>query len=145
MKNIIVTIKDFETATLTSPIVNKTIDLAKTYSSKVHVLHVVPSKSQAPYNVDRELFRRGVAEELRHEHSCLQKLAKAIRDDGVDARALLAKGSIIDTILHESERLTADLIILGRHKHGPLYKVLMDSTDEGLLAKCSCPIMFVPI
>lgn len=44
---------------------------------------------------------------------------------------------IISTILHESVRLDVDLVILGRHKHGPLYRALMDSTDKAhpLIAK----------
>ena len=145
MKNILLTIKDFEATTIASPIVEKTIELASNCSSKVHIVHIVPPSRQPPYNVDGELFRREIATELRHEHHCLQHLAKCIRDVNVDAKALLLHGSIINTILHESERLAVDLVVIGRHKHGPLYSALMNDTDEGLLAKSTCPIMFVPI
>jgi nucleotide-binding universal stress UspA family protein len=54
------------------------------------------------------------------------------------------QGSIIKTILKESERLDIDLIIMGCHKHGRLYGALMDNTEEGLLSKCTHPVMFVP-
>ncbi len=145
MKNILMTIKDCETTTIASPIVEKTLELASLCSSKVHITHVAPPSREPPYNVDSEIFRREVTSELRHEHDCLQHLAKCMQDVNVDATALLVQGSIISTILQESERLAIDLVILGRHKHGPLYRVLMDNTDEGLLAKCTCPIMFVPI
>lgn len=145
MKNILVTIKDFETATIASPIVEKTIELASNCSSKVHLLHVAPPSREPPYNIDSELFRREVATELRHEHDCLRHLAKCMQDMNIDVTALLVQGSIISTILKESERLSVELVIVGRHKHGPLYSVLMDATEEGLLAKCSCPIMFVPV
>ena len=145
MKNILLCIKDCETTTIASPIVEKTIELANYCSSKVHIIHVAPPSRQPPYNVDHEIFRRAVATELRHEHSCLQQLTKYMRDMNIDATALLLQGSIISTILHETERLAVDLVILGRHKHGPLYRALMDDTDQGLLANCSCPIMFVPI
>lgn len=145
MNNILVTIKDFETTTLASPIVEKTIELASNCSSKVQIIHIVPPLRQPPYNVDSRLFRHEVATELRHEHDCLQRLAKCMREVNIDTKALLLQGSIISTILHESERLAIDLVVLGRHKHGPLYSALMDSTDEGLLAKSTCPIMFVPI
>ena len=145
MKNILLTIKEFENASITSPIVQQTVDLARSTSSKVHVLHVVPSSNQSPYNIDAELFRRGVADELRHEHKCLQQLTEDMRRANVDARALLVKGPIISMILYEAERLAANLIILGRHRHGPLYLALMDNTDQGLISKCECPVMFVPI
>ena len=145
VKNILMTIKDFETTTIASPIVEKTLELASRCSSKVHLIHVVPPSRQPPYNVDSEMFRREVATERRREHDCLQHLAKCMQEMSVDATALLVHGSIISTILHESERLAADLVVLGRHKHGPLYRALMDDTDKGLLANCSCPMLFVPI
>ena len=145
MNNILLTIKEFANASITSPIVKQTVDLARCTASKVHVLHVVPTSHQTPYNIDAELFRRGVADELRHEHKCLQQLTEDIRRTDVDARALLVQGPIISVILHEAERLAVDLIVLGRHRHGPLYLTLMDNTDQGLIAKCECPVMFVPI
>ena len=145
MKNILMTIKDFEMATIASPIMEKTIELASSCSSKVQIIHVVPPSCSPPYNVDSKMFRREVATELRYEHKRLQYLAKYMRDVNIDAKALLVRGSIISTILRESERLAVDLVIIGRHRHGPLYRALMNGTDEGLLAKCSCPIMFVPV
>jgi len=74
----------------------------------------------------------------------LQQLAKCMQDENIDVTALLVQGPIISTILKESDRLEIDLLILGCHKHGRLYGVLMDDTEEGLLSKCSRPIMFVP-
>lgn len=145
MKNILMTIKDCETATIESPLVEKTLELATSCSSKVHIVHVAPPSRESPYNVDSKMFRCEIAAELRHEHNCLQHLSKCMKDMNIDATALLVRGSIISTILHESERLAVDLVIIGRHKHGPLYSALMDGTDKGLLAKCSCPIMFVPV
>ena len=145
MNIILLTINDFENASMTSPIVDQTVNLARCSSSKVHVLHVVPASQQAPYNVDADLFRRGVAAELRHEHKRLQQLTEEMRGADVDARALLVTGPIINMILYEAERLAANLIVLGRHRHGPLYMALMDSTDQGLISKCECPVMFVPI
>lgn len=145
MKNILMTVKDCETAKMTSPLVEKTLELASYGSSKVHIIHVAPPSRESPYNIDSKMFRSEIATELRHEHNCLQHLSKCMKDMDIDATALLVRGSIISTILYESERLAVDLVIIGRHKHGPLYSALMDGTDEGLLAKCLCPIMFVPV
>lgn len=145
MKNILMTIKDCDTATIASPIVEKTIELASYRLSKVHIIHVAPPPRDPPYNIDSKILRREIATELRHEHNCLQHLSKCMQDMNINATALLVRGSIINTVLYESERLSVDLIIIGRHRHGPLYSALMDGTDKGLLAKCSCPIMFVPV
>ena len=145
MKNILMTIKDYETTTITSPIVKKTIELVSNCSSKVRIVHIVPTYQQPPHNVDVELLRHEIATELRHEHQYLQHLAKCMRDENVDTKALLLQGSIINTILYESERLDIDLVVVGRQKHSFLYSTLMNGTEEGLLAKSTCPIMFVPI
>lgn len=144
MKNILLTIKDYETTTITSSIVEKAAELAGYCSGKVYLIHVTPPPGHAPYNIDSEMFRREIANELRHEHKSLHDLAKSMRDKGIDTTAMLVQGPIISTILQESRRLAIDLVILGRHKHGPLYNALMDDTD-GLLAKSACPVMLVPM
>ena len=144
MKNILMAIGDCETTTTASPIVEKTLELANAFSSKVWILHIVPPSRQSPYNVDNTVFRHEVASELRHEHDFLQQLAKCMQSENIEVTALLVQGSIISAILQESERLDIDLLVLGCHEQGMLYSALMDDTDEGLLAKCNRPIMFVP-
>ena len=145
MKNILMTIKDCEATTTSSPILEKTIELANNCSSKVHIIHIAPPSCEPPYNIDSEIFRREVAKELRDKHDFLLHLEKHLRDVNIDATALLVQGSIISTILQESERLAIDLIMLGHQKHSTLYRALMGDATEGLLTKSSCPIMFVPI
>ena len=144
MKNILVAIESCETTTIASPLVEKTLELACAFSSKVWVLHVAPPSRQHPYNVDSKISRHAVSDELRHEHEFLQHLAKCMQNKNVDATALLVQGPIISTILNESERLGIDLAVLGCHKHGLLYGALMEDTEEGLLSKCTRPIMFIP-
>ena len=145
MKNILVAIESCETTTIASPIMERTLELASAFSSKVWVLHIVPHSREAPFNVDSKTLRREVSAELRHEHEFLQHLAQCLRDRDIDATALLVEGAVIRTILKESDRLDIDLIVLGCHRHGLLYGALMDVTEEGLLSKCTRPIMFVPI
>ena len=144
MKNILVAIESCETTTVASPLIQKAIELANAMSSRVWLLHVVPHSHQPPFNIDSEMARRETAAEFRNEHDYLQHLAKCMKDKHVDASALLVQGAIIRTISKESDRLEADLIMLGCHKHGLLYGAVMDNTEEGLLSKCPRPIMFIP-
>jgi nucleotide-binding universal stress UspA family protein len=145
VKNILMAVKDCETTSITSPIVGKTLELASMCSSKVYILHIAPPTRKPPHNIDSMMFSSEVANGLRHKFEFLKRLEKCMQDVDIDATALLVQGSIINTILKESERLAVDLVILGRNKHGPLYRTLMDDTDKGLLAKCSRPIMFAPL
>ena len=143
MKNILVAIDDCETTTTASPIIKRTLELASAFSSKVWLLHVIPN-SQSPFNVDSQTLRKEIAAEYRHEHDFLHHLAQCLRDQDIDATAHLAKGSVIRTILNESDRLDTDLIIIGCHQHDLLFGALMEVTEEALLSKCPCPVMFVP-
>jgi nucleotide-binding universal stress UspA family protein len=144
VKNILVAIDSCETITIASPIMERTLELASAFSSKVWIFHVVPHSRQPPFNVDSKTLRRETAAEFRHEHEFLQHLAQCLRDRDVDAAALLVEGATIKTILKESDRLDIDLIVLGCHKHGLLYGALVDVTEEGLLSNCTRPIMFIP-
>lgn len=145
MKNILVAIDDCEVTTIASPIMERTLELAYAFSSKVWILHIVPHPGQPIFSVDSKLLRGEVAAEFRHEHEYMHQLAQCLRDRDIDATALLVEGPIIRTILKESDRLDIDLIVLGCHRHGLLYGALIEATEEGLLSKCTRPIMFVPI
>jgi nucleotide-binding universal stress UspA family protein len=130
---------------MASPIMERTLELACAFSSKVWILHIVPHPGQPVFNIDGKLLRGEVAAEFRHEHEYMQQLAQCLRDRNIDATALLVEGPIIRTILKESDRLAIDLIVLGCHRHGLLFGALIEVTEEGLLSKCTRPIMFVPI
>lgn len=130
---------------MASPIMERTLDLASAFSSKVWILHIVPHSRQPPFNVDSKALRREVAAELHREHEFLQQLAQCLRDRDVDATALLVEGPTVRTILKESDRLDIDLIVLGCHRHSLFFGALMDATEEGLLSKCPRPVLLVPV
>ena len=94
-ENVLMTIGDCETITIASSIVEKTLELASVFSSKVWILHIAPPSHQSPYNVDNKMFRNDVASKFRRKHNCLQHLAKCMQDLNIDATALLVQGSII--------------------------------------------------
>ena len=90
-------------------------------------------------------MRREVAAEYRHEHEYLQYLAGCLRERGIEAKSLLIEGSPVARLVEEAVRLEVDLVILGCHRHGVSYGVLLDATEEGMLGKCRCPMLFVPL
>ena len=136
VKNILVAIEDCEATTIESPIMERTIELASAFSSKVWILHIVPHPGRPPFNIDSKMLRREVAGELRHEHEILHHLAQCLRDLDVDTKALLVEGAIMKTMLEESDRLDIDLIVIGCHRHGMFYGALMQFTEEVLLTIC---------
>jgi len=144
MKNILVAIDDIEGTTPASPVIQRSLALARAFSSKVWLLHVVPQPGITPFTVPRELLRGQAASELHHEHKSMQHLTRYLRNDGIDAVALLVEGATVKTILHEADRLDADLIVINFHRRSLLYRALLDGTGERLLNESSRPVMFVP-
>lgn len=144
MKNILLAIDNIEGSTPSSPVIERTVELAAAFSSKVWLVHVVPQPGLTPFNVPREMLREQAAGELCHEHKHIHRLADRLRERDIDATALLIEGATVHTLLAEAERLNVDLIVAGFHGHGVLYRTLLDGTGEQLLRKSSYPIMFVP-
>ena len=144
MKTILVAIENIEGTDLASPVIVQTMQLAIRFSSKVWLVHVVPRLGTTPFTVPREVLRNQAATELHHEHKLLQRLTGTMREQGVDAAALLVEGSTVKTILEEAERRDAELLVVGSHSHGLLYRALLDGTEERLLNQSTRPILFVP-
>ena len=84
------------------------------------------------------------ANELRNEHRAFQQQAKEICGKGVDAEAYLIQGPTVDTILEQADHLQADLLVLGSHGHGALYRALLGSVCEGVLRRTNIPVLIVP-
>jgi nucleotide-binding universal stress UspA family protein len=144
MKTIIVAIENIEGTSLASPVIEKTMELAHSFSSRVCLVHVVPRPGTTPFTVPREMLRDQAASELHHEHNYMQRLTGALRDRGINATALLLEGTTVKTILEEADRLDADLIVVSSHSHGLLYRALLDGTGERLLNQSTRPVLFVP-
>jgi nucleotide-binding universal stress UspA family protein len=145
VKTILVAIDDCEAMTISSPLLEHSIELAGAFSSRVWLVHVVPHPGEPPFNVDPGVMRREVAGEYRQKHEHLQCLAQCLRERGIDAKSLLVEGSPTARLIEEAGRVDADLVVLGCHRHGISYGVLLDVTEEGMLGKCSCPMLFVPL
>jgi nucleotide-binding universal stress UspA family protein len=145
VKNILVAIDDIAGTTATSAVIARAVELARAFSSKVWLVHVVPpGRATTPFTVPREVLRGQVATELCHEHKSMQHLAQHLRDNDIVSTGLLVEGATVKMILAEADRLNADLIIVGSHSHGLLYRALLDGTGERLLNESSRPVLFVP-
>jgi nucleotide-binding universal stress UspA family protein len=53
-------------------------------------------------------------------------------------------GDVVEEILGAANAIKADLIVMGRHGHGAMYNLLVGSVTEGVLKRCSRPVLLVP-
>jgi nucleotide-binding universal stress UspA family protein len=132
-----------------SPASEKIVEAARGVAgltgASVYVLHVAePEPDFVGYDAGPEVVRTQVAEELHREHKAVQKLAQSLRDDGLDATALLIRGPTVETTLKEAEKLKAGLIVVGTHGHGAVYDVLVGSYSAGIIRRSKLPVLVVP-
>lgn len=120
--------------------------VAKLTNAKVYILHTAePEPDFVGYDAGPEVVRTQVAHEYRREHREVQTLADTLRDDGVNATALLIQGPTVETTLKEADNLKAELIVVGTHGHGAVYDVLVGSYSAGIIRKSTRPVLVVPI
>ncbi len=142
MKRIIAAV-DF--SPVSNAVVVRATAIARAFSAKLYLLHVAaPDPDFVGYEPGPRSVRTTRAGELRAEHRDLQQWASDLRDRGLDAEALLVQGPTVETLLERAQHLDADLIVLGSHGHGAVYRALVGSVSEGVLRHGVCPVLIVP-
>jgi len=143
MKNILVTI-DFEEKAIL--LVEKAAEIAEKFKSKVWIVHIAaPDPDFVGYEVGPKYIRDSLAEEIRKEHKIIQNFTQMLREKGIDSEGLLIQGATRDMILQESEKLNIDLIIIGHHEHGLLYKIFAGSVASQVIEHSKIPVLTIPI
>lgn len=120
--------------------------LALKSGSKVWLIHVAaPDPDFVGYEPGPQYIRDIRAEDLREEHRQLQNYSKMFLDKSIESSALLIQGSTVETVLKEAEKLQADLLIVGNHKHSFLHNLLSESVSLELLKNGNIPLLTIPI
>jgi nucleotide-binding universal stress UspA family protein len=74
----------------------------------------------------------------------LAEWQREIAHAGITAELHEPTGDVAEEILHRAEALNADLIVMGTHGHGAMYKLLVGSVTEGVLKRSKRPVLLVP-
>lgn len=142
MKNILAAI-DF--SDVTPKVIAKAAEMAQSFACKLWLIHIAaPDPDFVGYGTGPQCERDWRAKILREEHRYIQDQALQLDQSGIDVTPLLIQGATVATIIEESSRLDADLIVIGSHGHGSVYKTLVGSVSEGVIRKADCPVLIVP-
>jgi nucleotide-binding universal stress UspA family protein len=113
---------------------------AKAFRSVVVLVHVVPPEPLvvdfAPPAVPPDLFKSRQQE--------LFVMRDTLIAHGVQARAQLHGGLLLETVLDQIVDLDPDVIIMGSHGHGALYHLIVGSLTEGIIRHASRPVLVIP-
>ncbi|MGB7786649.1 MAG: universal stress protein [Salinimicrobium sp.] len=142
-KNILVAV-DFNDAV--GELLSYAEGFAEKFGAKIWVVHVAsPDPDFVGYNTGPQYIRDFKAEDYREEHRNLQSICKTFLGEEVEKEALLIQGSTVETVLKEAEKLKADILIVGTHKHSFLYNLLQESVALELLKRANLPILTIPV
>ncbi len=127
-------------------LINETVGLLRNALGSVWLLHVAePDPDFVGYAIDPPVMRDQVAERFHLEHVRLQEMAGALRNQGLDAKALLIQGETGKTIVEQAEKLSADMIVVGSSQHGALYHFILGNTINGVLHESARPVLVMPV
>ena len=142
MKNILVPV---DLSGITARTINYSAKHARPLGAKLWLVHVAaPDPDFVGFEPGPQYVREHRADELKKEHQEIQDRAAALRSEGLEAEGLLVQGSTSATIIEEAARLEADLIVMGSHGHGALYKTFMGSVSQQVLGDSTIPVLIIP-
>ena len=160
MKRILVPI---DYSDVTPAVVEIARQVAKAFGSEVHLLHVneltvsaapgavgygltgmpeLAPMSGVPVPVFDPMLQPVPTEE--GQKSKLDEWRKKIEQDGLKVVLHEPAGAIAEEILNQADAVKADLIVMGAHGHGAMYRLLVGSVTEGVLKRTTRPVLLVP-
>ncbi len=128
--------------------------LAKVLQAKVFLLHVVPPPSpiiDVPPYVEalippEDVFKTTSLSSPFYipESAKLMTIAQRLQESGIDTTVIAAQNDEVSAIIDESKKIGADWIMLGSHRHGALFHLIVGSVSEGVIRRATCPVIIVP-
>jgi nucleotide-binding universal stress UspA family protein len=119
--------------------------LAETFSSSLHVLHVIPDPYSQPWSV--EATGVSIADLLRTWEEDAKKRLDALMPaaERAKAKAELATcvGHPFVEIIRYARDHQIDLIVMGTHGRGPVGHMFLGSVAEKVVRKAPCPVLTV--
>lgn len=114
---------------------------ARVLGARVEALWVLPSAvawELAAIQVDPEKRRRQM------EHRLRKICSRRIGSVGVPYLTLVREGSPTSLLLHEANRISAHMIVVGTSHGGPVRDLLMGSVAHELAYRSALPVVTVP-
>ena len=127
---------------------------AQAFDATVDIIHVAAPDpdfigyiKSAPEEQDRfDVERKYHAKKLRLEHQQTQAFSAKLRAAGVRVdQALTAQGPTLATILEEADKLGTNLLIVGSHHHGALFRLWYGDVATDAVKQARCALLVVPV
>ncbi|MCP3936734.1 MAG: universal stress protein [Actinomycetia bacterium] len=122
-------------------------NLASSSTTTVTLLHVAaPEPAFVGYDDEGGPRSREDRErQLDHERVRIGQQAAILAQRGVEtAETVMRVGATTDTILEVADEIDADVVVVGRHRHGRLHDLLLGNTATEVVERSRRPVLIVP-
>ena len=118
---------------------------ARRLSAELILIHVAePDPDFIGYGAGPESVRLAVAHKFTRAHQRIEALSVELRQEGLDATALLLQGATAETILREAERLSADVVLMGTRARSAVRELFVGSVSKEVLRQSTRPVPLIP-
>ena len=126
-------------------VVAMTITISKPGAGKVLLVNVAPREGDVlGQQIRRKVITDQVPEDLREHRELLDRHAATLQAAGIECETLLIRGLPGPTLNNEAKRWGAELIVMGSHGRGALYRRFLGSVSEWILTERKFPVLIVP-
>jgi len=142
MKKIIVAV---DLSDLAAVALDQAATLALVFKSHIHIVHVI---APVPSYIGNEIIPPAIPaeneDETKRMNEELAVMAEYLKKKGIEADFELARGPVIESIIEKAANYNADLIVMGAHSHGFLYRAFIGSVCSGVVKHSRCPVLIIP-
>ena len=115
------------------------------HEAEIVVLHVMSQMSAGPGVAGKQL--RSNAEDLIKEHTpegeLLEADVRGLERLGIEARAEVRHGLVVDEILAEARRGNYDLVVIGAYRGEGWQRILLDDLAHRIIVQMDRPVLIV--
>ncbi|HPR17201.1 MAG TPA: universal stress protein [Candidatus Cloacimonadota bacterium] len=129
----------------TNAVISQAIKITKLFGASLCIVHC---ESYDYYQtlgetdvIPQPEFREGRLQIIRER---LKKVKDLIQQEGIEVKSVLLEGPTAENIISAAEDFQAELIIVGSHKHGKFYNLLIGSTHDALIKRSKVPVLVIP-
>jgi len=129
---------------VTQAVYEAAADLAGRLGSKVVLLKVTEPEIDYVGMAPPQALMSADETMTRAAESALAAGAEYFVKRSLQVETLHLVGPVLTTILDETNRSGAGMIVLGSHGHGAIYSLFVGSIAEGVIRHASVPVLVVP-
>ena len=126
-------------------VLDMTLEIAGGTGAEVLLVNVAPRDPDVfGRQVTRKVITEPVPEELLDRRELLDVHSAELTEAGIQCETLLIRGDPGRTLLREADRWGANLILMGSHGRGAIYRKLMGSVSQAVMLDRRFPVLVVP-